>query len=472
MTERIPPLLVSHSPQTLLSAVYTRVMSKAWLNDVASTPDVDLRAHRVALTYHHFARALDASIGDPTAVQACLEMKDQVPQRNANWFNFGMWATITINRDLGLRRDPLVGARYVPSGVRRRLTPTLLHLRAADGQRISRALSWGQRLVFLSTTYMLLEFLDPDRMDYAQEHTWSSRDEDVLFEILEQARWAGKEYLSPFRHLRVIKDAFKVYGRAKTYREARDTPRKKKDDEVIRFFDTMIARSILRANLMITAVEQDVVDEAVRQVIDQVPSLMTSAANARVARWGERYLGVPRQVTGLQLPYRTVDARERLQAIWARVMTERLLVLSLPTETLRLGRDIPPRRTSQPYFPWQLADLRSIPPLVTRAAKEAIGGDFLKAAEENGSLARLVDGFDRSRRNGRGSAAHDWRRYDERMGWAVNLLRSRQQDPSLGWSPYSLEDQIRIVEGHLPLRAGDPSEYEVQAPADGLPPRE
>jgi hypothetical protein len=76
----------------------------------------------------------------------------------------------------------------------------------------------------------------------------------------------------------------------------------------------------------------------------------------------------------------------------------------------------------------------------------------------------VVRSFDRTRGNGAGSAAQDWRRFDDRMNWAVTLMRSRQQDPTLFWPPYSREDECRIFDGSLPFRAGDPSELEVQAP--------
>jgi hypothetical protein len=80
------------------------------------------------------------------------------------------------------------------------------------------------------------------------------------------------------------------------------------------------------------------------------------------------------------------------------------------------------------------------------------------------SVADLVEAFDRSDGLGRGSAARDWRRWDERMSFATTLMRSRQQDGTLYWAPYSIEDQKRIWRDELPKRSGDPSALEVQAP--------
>jgi len=434
------------------------VLNNKWLKRVAGTPDTDLRAHRVALTYHYFARALDSYIYGEKAVWPTLKSRNVVRQSNANWFNFGTWATVTINRDLGLRRATVVSSRFVPNALRRRITPIILNLRAADGQRISRALSWGQRLVFLSTTYMYLAKFGPQGNEL-----YGKGPSEMFDEILEQARWGRQTYLSPERHLRVVSDAFEQYALARQLTEIAGLGDSGIDD----FAETMAARCILRANLMITAVEQDVVNAAVAAVIDHVPALVSSAVTARTARWGERFLGVPREITGLQLPYRTDDAREVAKALWARLMTDQLLVLTLPTETLRLGRDIPPVRASKPYFPAQLADLASLPGFAGRP--DPVPETFAKAKQSNARLHELVEAFDRARGGGQGSAANDWRRYDERMSWALNLLRSRQQELSLFWSPYSIEDQERILDGRLPQRTGDPTEFDVQAPVDGLP---
>ena len=53
------------------------------------------------------------------------------------------------------------------------------------------------------------------------------------------------------------------------------------------------------------------------------------------------------------------------------------------------------------------------------------------------------------------------------MNWAVTLLRSRQQDETLFWRPYSDADAQRIVAGELPRRTGDASALELQPPLDG-----
>jgi hypothetical protein len=132
-------------------------------------------------------------------------------------------------------------------------------------------------------------------------------------------------------------------------------------------------------------------------------------------------------------------------------MTDQVLVMAMPTETLRLGRDIPPRHREWPIFP---PDLRDFPDIA--------GSDELY------EIVSLVKSLDRTVANGgtRGSAARDWRRWDERMNWALALIRSRQQDETLFWSPYSVADQWRIINGEMPERVGDASTLDVQAPTE------
>src|SRR6185436_2443059 len=98
--------------------------------------------------------------------------------------------------------------------------------------------------------------------------------------------------------------------------------------------------------------------------------------------------------------------------------------------TLRLGRDVPFRRHGEPFYPEQLRDFT--PPETT---------DGSERGEALAEIARLVQSIDRTVGDGRGSAARDWRRWDERLNWAVTLLRSRHHDESLFWSPYSRADE-------------------------------
>ncbi len=142
-----------------------------------------------------------------------------------------------------------------------------------------------------------------------------------------------------------------------------------------------------------------------------------------------------------------------LEAVWSRVVTDQALIMALPTETLRLGHDVPPRYRQWPYFPPDLRDLHE--------KIDSADDDTAHALEE---VARHVESLDRSAGDGQGSGARDWREWSERMNWVVALLRSRQQDETLLWRPYTPADEERIKGGELPLRSGDPTASYIQPP--------
>ena len=76
--------------------------------------------------------------------------------------------------------------------------------------------------------------------------------------------------------------------------------------------------------------------------------------------------------------------------------------------------------------------------------------------------------FDRSRGEGFGTGARDWRRIVERMNWATTMLRTRIQDASLLWPPFRDEDAERIMKGRLPLHPGNPTDFDVLGPLEGF----
>ena len=92
-------------------------------------------------------------------------------------------------------------------------------------------------------------------------------------------------------------------------------------------------------------------DDAVETVIGHVPKRAIDPVDRRVARLAESWTGTPRQIVELQLPFRTALARDVVDTLWSRLMTDQVLVMALPTETLRLGRHSPPRRPGRPLLP-------------------------------------------------------------------------------------------------------------------------
>jgi hypothetical protein len=439
------------------------VLSSRWINEVATTRDTDLRAHRVALTYWRFALALDRYVNENESVWSRIDEQREVAVSNANWFNFATWATVTVNRDLALRGSPTGMDHLLPGTIRKRLTPMMFSLRASDGQRVSRALSWGQRLVFVSTTLIFLSRLRPEANRLPPTDAASERQQDLVFEqVLELGRWGNLDYLDPERHLRVVWQAFGYYEQAARYSaQLRHLRASDPRSPLLPRLYALRARSILFANLTIAAVEQDILHHAVVDVINQVPERFAETVTNSAARWGERLAGVPRQVTALEAPFQMEPIAKSVTEAWARFMTNQIMVVLLPSEQLRLGKDVPPRSAIAPFFPPDLNDLNALPDVPQ-------GESSTEDVRFNENVSNLVASFDRSLGGGRGSAARDWRRYDDRLNWIVNMMRSRQQEQSLWWSPYSIEDQDRIHSGQLPKRGGDPSNYEVEAPVEGL----
>jgi hypothetical protein len=446
----------------------TDLLTATWLDSVVGTPESDLRAHKVALTYSKFSGFLDDLVNGPQSMGNSLQQGGTAEVWNANWFHFATWGTVTITRNIANDRPPQRIDRLPLSSLRRWLTPAVVQLRASSGQRVSRALSWGQRLIFVSVCFTLRS-LDGWMKDHAAEDPANFKLEDrVRARIIELGTWDGKRWIDDTRHLDVVVQAFQFYIHA--FQAQEDLTAK--------------ARCILGGNLLLTAVEQDLADLAVEAVVNHIPRSVAAAVDYRVARWVERWTNVPSQVTSLQLPFRYTGARDVLDAAWSRLMTDQVFVMALPTETLRLGRDIPPRFPGEPYYPIPLQSLVTGQPSGTSAEVPEPAPD---RSDQSASLVAhepdpdsplatalrevelLVASLDRTSGGGRGSAARDWRRWDERMNWAVTLLRSRQQDETLFWSPYSTEDQVSIVNNRLPRRSGDPSALEVQPPIGNIP---
>jgi hypothetical protein len=222
---------------------------------------------------------------------------------------------------------------------------------------------------------------------------------------------------------------------------------------------------IFGANLLITEVEQDLLDPAFGVVIDHVPDHIASSLSWRIARLSERLRNVPSHLGYNVAQSRHPGPRMALDTMWSRLMTDQVLVMALPAETLRLGRDIPPRYRHLPYFPPHLRN-EPMPPAGRRP-------EVSREARRDAALREIVlrlHAVDRTTVNGHGSAARDIRRWDERLNWSATLLRTRQQDETLWWKPYDDLDVALIAQQRPPEHCGDPTSLEVQAPVVGAAP--
>jgi hypothetical protein len=456
---------------------------REWLREVAMTPERDLRGHRITLTYHALAIDLYQWIYDVRGPVSQDGILGQVPAVNANWFNFSTWATATLNADIRNDDPPYRSDRMVPPGFYRRLTPTLLAIKSANRQRYNQLLTWYQRMVFINTTFAYsaaraFETSNPGE-DFAKIENGVIRVKPQEWMDKAQALVRprdGEPALQRERHLEPVAMAMQYYKRARDitrYQKARRRDQRikgvpKKPTQT--YLDYLRARLIFLGNLIITSVEQDVVDPGVERVLNNVPIAAGDYVSNHLARLAQRTLGVPRQLAGLRIPVKLQPAEDVFQEMWVRLLTRELLVLAMPAETLRLGHDIPPIAAGKPFYPEELFDLRSLPDDEgLELPRDGYVGNTEQHRVDNLDLLRTVDAFDRSEGDGCGTGARDWRRITERLNWATTLIRSRIQDASLFWPPFRNEDVYRIYRGKLPLHAGNPTDFDVLGPLESFP---
>ena len=386
-----------------------------------------MRCHRIALTYSQYAAYLDLWLFQKESYwfrqYKAEPTSDLKRHTNANWFHFSTWAALTVSRNIGSIAAP---QRFdgLPNVVRQTIAPYVVRARGTD-QRVSQALAGAQLRIFVNTCLAFMEKLKfCDESDVKAEGLKSDEGMLSLARVSGlSCKWKSGACLAsgPLRE-----------------------------------------RYILLANILSTVVEQRLINAYLANVIDAVPNRLTEAAEGHIGQTVEHLLGVTRQVTELTLAGRLEPVRAAGKTIWSRLLTDQVFVMSLPGEMLRVGRDIPPLKRNEPYYPKNLRHPQEFTKVDASEFKEI--KDAEKAASDMALLCNLLARFDRTIGDGRGSAARDWRRYDERMNWAVTLLRSRQQDSTIFWPPYSQEDEELIFSGQLPKRSGDATQ--VVAPLD------
>jgi hypothetical protein len=423
-------------------------VTQYWVEKVFKTVDTPLRTHCITLSYSKFAVCLDSKLfrdGSDAAGSA----KEATTVSNANWFNFATWGTYTLGPNI--RND---GAPQrldtLPNFVRRRVAPAIVQSRSAHGDVVGRALAWGQELIFLSASQALLRFTTMKSEAFDTRFRTPEKDRD---HVLKAVNWSG--HFIDEGHLELVDDAFDCYRLV--YLRAAQLQKEGKVPDAIQS-DPCVAKLMFFATCLLTAAEQSVVNQALAVVIDSVPARLLQGVDGKVSQYAHRRSGVPQQVAAYGLLARLQQAEGLLSESWARLMTRYLLVIVLPTEILRLGRDVPLRNPTEPMFPLPLMDL-SPPRNEPKEKKQKEVYDKLVA------LQQFVNALDRSQA-GVGTAAHDWRRFDDRLNWAISMFRSRQQDRTLYWPPYSIEDTRRIVAGEMPRASGHPGQAAVMPPLD------
>jgi hypothetical protein len=475
-------LLRRGEPTEALFIPGTRAIDARKVVHVALDPDDVLRNMEVALLYSLTSTRLHDKL-------APAEVRDhgasEQSRTNANWFTIAQWAVLTVGRNIRSGDAPH-RASALPQTLRRRLTPAVLNLRSADDRRVAAALSYGQVMVFVSVYDALLrrkklrdvqppmaapiealaEAHEPaaDQASESSSDAWAAAVAATAAERREAAVTGTTERKTVIRFARqlrakvkdawidqpdfyervlhalacvggegipeMVDEAFELYARAAEVANGGRDPGGE---------GRSAADLIFEGTLRIAAIEQIILDQAVTLVMDHVPRHLTSVAEGRLATFAERSLRVPRRIAQINSSRRIAGAAAVATDLWARVMTDQVMVVAFPAETIRLGRDIPRRDWRHPFY---APDLEELSP----------------------SAQALFDQFDRSLGDGRGAGAGDWRRFDDRMNFVSNLLRSRQQDPTLFWQPFTDEDVVRVWNGGYPSRLADPFEHAVRTP--------
>lgn len=406
------------------------LLNPKWILEVATTPDTPLRTHRITFTYSQLAGALNRMLfAEPHGVT------------NANWFHFATWGTYTLGPNI---RDDAAPQRLdsLPSAVRKRILPTIIHSRAAGGHLVGRALSWGQNLIFMSSARTFIQFrLEAQRLvkPGSRFGTTDSQKKALLDQLNQGAtRWLDEG------HLTLIDKAFDCYALIRRNAAAKAVQGEREGR------DALLQKLCLFSTVLLTVVEQDLVSSALRTLTDSVPVRLLTEIDGRLSSVIAGRRNVPREVVAVDLLGQLSRSATWMNEAWARFMTKEMLVMVLPAETLRLGKDVPPRDFAGPMYPPALDDLTVDDTIGQAVEAEFPEKDRERAMEYLVDLDALVRSLSRTGPDGHGSAARDWRRFDDRLNWAICLFRSRQQDATVLWLPYSREDEHRLIEGLLP----------------------
>lgn len=202
--------------------------------------------------------------------------------------------------------------------------------------------------------------------------------------------------------LELVHDAFRCYASAIAA-----------DDPSVR------AQFVLAGNIAAVLHEQQRLQDDVAAALDAGLVDVAGEIERRCRRWVPAFLRS-----------RIAAAAERrvarhVQHLWDHTATCLLMTMDVPGETLRLSRDVPPPPDG-PLFP---------------PALDPIDLDELSA---------LMAVWDPTAGTGVGSGAHDWADLHVRMGFIVNLFRSRQQTLTLTTPPFSEEQLAHMAAGRRP----------------------
>ena len=324
--------------------------TQKWVEAVFRTIDTPLRTHRITLSYSNL---LSVSTTSSSAMGVSLTRTsggEAITVGNANWFNFATWGTYTLGPNI--RND---GAPH--DSTRSPIRSAVVWLRPSFKAGRLRA-TWldepwrGGKSSFSSARAG--PCFDSSPWGIGRSTQRSKCPIPELAEVLEvaQLEWGS---VHRRRSPRARRRSLRLLPIGALRAAANSADSGMNPDELQS--DAFVAKLHVLRDLFLTAAEQDVVNRALA-VVDRLGPHARHAGNRRqsltIVHWRS---GVPQQVAAYGLLARLREPEGLLSESWARLMTKYLLVIVLPTEMLRLGRDVPLPNPTEPMFPFPLMDL-------------------------------------------------------------------------------------------------------------------
>ncbi len=319
---------------------------------IGAMEDRGLRNRLITQTYHRIATAMSATVGSP----------------DANWYHFATWASFSVGQIMrGEILPPWVRKLLVGDGTMlgngTRKAALLRELDQMAGS-VAADLAEGNVSVFRE--------MAPAGAAFVAAHGGRRDDRVRARAVLDEAIRASP----PVRGKNCLAIGFDAFGAA-----------------LGDIGENLRAQLVLAGSMALGAAEQARLDPVLTAVLSAAPDDVMRAFERRL-RW----------------PLLSEIGR-MLDTWWDREMTRRFLVLEVPGERLRLGRDVP-----------ALAGEALIPVCVADVDCE--------------QLQAMLDWWDRTGGTGIGDAALNWASLDDRMCWIGWLFRSRIRDGRLGDAPF------------------------------------
>lgn len=341
--------------------------------------------------------------------QLSLGLSRVLGVENANWCSFAVWASKTAGSFVRKEAAPelvrrLLGVQAGDSGDRESLPPvsldvfgppsnteiSLLELPDRIFREVSRLIARGNLIVFTELAPIFRRMIELYEGRGRPEASWL---EELLAPMKPGPTTEGGQGL--------FRDALTHYHNALLT----DDP------------DTK-AELILFGNARVGLHEQI-------RLQPYIAGSLNSPVKRLVRSFGGPKLKLPKPFQaafeGLIRP-----ATDRVASLWRELATRDLMRLKLPNGDLVLGQDLPVQ-PGQPLYP-----------------------EYLRTIEDD-ELHVLLAEYGAHDSTSYGSGSNDWAYLPSRMGYILELYRSRQCDPNLFAPPFRETDERQILSWRVPV---------------------